>query len=297
MELRKREDLTAVAPTERQDRLVPQDADALAMELEMTRCRLTQALRIQDEYREMTALQRARIQFLEQKTSPAATAPARRDAVATAGERPALAPVRAPRLQRRDLVGPGGAVPTDEARRQQRLCQNPLCTVTPTVGRLYCSGSCATKHCWAEEKRMRKRERVETGTILPIDRSRLGQNLCQNPTCEREAGASGRYCSYSCAATHRNAVRRQQLAASREATETGEILLEPCPPEPAGGTLWQMEKNLIVNTLAQLNGNRTHAAHALGISIRTIRNKLREYRGADGPLSEDVGRVEAGADA
>jgi DNA-binding NtrC family response regulator len=40
-----------------------------------------------------------------------------------------------------------------------------------------------------------------------------------------------------------------------------------------------MEKELIVKTLDELKGNRTHAAKALGISIRTLRNKLNEYKG------------------
>jgi DNA-binding protein Fis len=35
---------------------------------------------------------------------------------------------------------------------------------------------------------------------------------------------------------------------------------------------------LIMHTLDRVKGNRTHAAKALGISIRTLRNKLREYR-------------------
>jgi Fis family transcriptional regulator len=38
-----------------------------------------------------------------------------------------------------------------------------------------------------------------------------------------------------------------------------------------------VERNLILATLRQTEGNRTHAANVLGISIRTMRNKLREY--------------------
>ena len=38
-----------------------------------------------------------------------------------------------------------------------------------------------------------------------------------------------------------------------------------------------VEMSLILATLRQTDGNRTHAAHLLGISIRTMRNKLREY--------------------
>jgi two-component system response regulator FlrC len=43
-----------------------------------------------------------------------------------------------------------------------------------------------------------------------------------------------------------------------------------------------MEKKLILKTLEGLEGNRTHAAKALGISIRTLRNKLKEYKGREG---------------
>jgi DNA-binding protein Fis len=39
-----------------------------------------------------------------------------------------------------------------------------------------------------------------------------------------------------------------------------------------------MEKKLIHLTLAETGGNRTRAAVMLGISLRTLRNKLREYR-------------------
>jgi transcriptional regulator with PAS, ATPase and Fis domain len=46
----------------------------------------------------------------------------------------------------------------------------------------------------------------------------------------------------------------------------------------AGYTVREMEKKLIFRTLKDVNDNRTHAAELLGISIRTLRNKLREYK-------------------
>jgi DNA-binding NtrC family response regulator len=44
-----------------------------------------------------------------------------------------------------------------------------------------------------------------------------------------------------------------------------------------GRSLESVEKELIVSTLDHCMGNRTHAANILGISIRTLRNKLKEY--------------------
>jgi len=44
--------------------------------------------------------------------------------------------------------------------------------------------------------------------------------------------------------------------------------------------LHEMEKRAILNALQQTNGNRTQAAEMLQISIRTLRNKLAEYREA-----------------
>jgi DNA-binding NtrC family response regulator len=47
-----------------------------------------------------------------------------------------------------------------------------------------------------------------------------------------------------------------------------------------GRTVAEVERDLILDTLDHCLGNRTHAAKILGISIRTLRNKLNEYSGA-----------------
>ena len=44
-----------------------------------------------------------------------------------------------------------------------------------------------------------------------------------------------------------------------------------------GRTVADVERDLIIETLDHCLGNRTHAANILGISIRTLRNKLRQY--------------------
>jgi DNA-binding NtrC family response regulator len=60
---------------------------------------------------------------------------------------------------------------------------------------------------------------------------------------------------------------------------------QPVAPEEPGGEgalavmpLHEMEKKLIIKSLDQTSGNRTRAAELLGISVRTLRNKLNEYR-------------------
>ena len=45
-----------------------------------------------------------------------------------------------------------------------------------------------------------------------------------------------------------------------------------------GKTISEVERDMIVNTLDHCLGNRTHAAKILGISIRTLRNKLNQYK-------------------
>jgi transcriptional regulator with AAA-type ATPase domain len=56
---------------------------------------------------------------------------------------------------------------------------------------------------------------------------------------------------------------------------------EPVSRAFVGRTVAEVERDLILETLRHCLGNRTHAANVLGISIRTLRNKLNEYA-ADG---------------
>jgi len=51
-----------------------------------------------------------------------------------------------------------------------------------------------------------------------------------------------------------------------------------CQCESLTGPLKNIEKKIIFNTLDKANGNRTHAAKTLGISVRTLRNKLNDYK-------------------
>ena len=56
-----------------------------------------------------------------------------------------------------------------------------------------------------------------------------------------------------------------------------------------GSTVGEIERELVLQTLLRCNGNRTHAARMLGLSIRTLRNKIRLYaaRGIDVPSPSD----------
>ena len=48
-------------------------------------------------------------------------------------------------------------------------------------------------------------------------------------------------------------------------------------PAAPGTPIRQIERQHLENTLALTDGNRTHAAEMLGISLRTLRNRIREY--------------------
>ena len=60
-----------------------------------------------------------------------------------------------------------------------------------------------------------------------------------------------------------------------------------------GRTVAEVEQDLILNTLDHCLGNRTHAANILGISIRTLRNKLKLYsdQGVDIPAPNQTAGV------
>jgi len=60
--------------------------------------------------------------------------------------------------------------------------------------------------------------------------------------------------------------------------------------EMVGKTVAEVECELILDTLDHCLGNRTHAANILGISIRTLRNKLKQYtdEGLNVPLPREM---------
>jgi DNA-binding NtrC family response regulator len=72
-----------------------------------------------------------------------------------------------------------------------------------------------------------------------------------------------------------------QLDAQRAAPAVAHATLaaETVTRALVGRTVADVERDLILETLKHCLGNRTHAANILGISIRTLRNKLNEYAG------------------
>jgi Bacterial regulatory protein, Fis family len=58
-----------------------------------------------------------------------------------------------------------------------------------------------------------------------------------------------------------------------------------------GSTVEEVERALVVQTLARCDGNRTQAARVLGLSIRTLRNKIRIYiaEGIEVPAHQEQG--------
>ncbi len=75
---------------------------------------------------------------------------------------------------------------------------------------------------------------------------------------------------------------RLDLAKTPPAVAHATLAAEQVTRALVGRTVADVERDLILETLKHCLGNRTHAANILGISIRTLRNKLNEY--ADGGL-------------
>jgi DNA-binding NtrC family response regulator len=67
------------------------------------------------------------------------------------------------------------------------------------------------------------------------------------------------------------------------APETPAASLAPNEVVPLliGSTVGEVERELVLQTLARCDGNRTRASRVLGVSVRTLRNKIRLYS-ADG---------------
>ncbi len=87
-----------------------------------------------------------------------------------------------------------------------------------------------------------------------------------------------------------NTIHRAVLLSTGDTIDAIELAGSTEPPTPSrqatgvaglvGRTMDDVERDLILQTLSHTLGNRTHAATILGISIRALRNKLRDYAAA-----------------
>jgi hypothetical protein len=66
--------------------------------------------------------------------------------------------------------------------------------------------------------------------------------------------------------------------ASQNLEERPGFSMDEAIPYLVGHTISEIERELILHTLLRHRGNRTHAAKILGISIRCLRDKCREYK-------------------
>jgi len=73
----------------------------------------------------------------------------------------------------------------------------------------------------------------------------------------------------------------------------GRTLAGQGPGGLVGRTVADVERDLIIDTLEHCLGNRTHAANILGISIRTLRNKLKQYGESGVPVPPASGEERA----
>lgn len=81
-----------------------------------------------------------------------------------------------------------------------------------------------------------------------------------------------------------NIIERTVVLDFADQIESEHLCLESVSPEKpkvdltTGLTIHEMEKRLILSTLEEHSQNRTKSASVLGISVRTLRNKLQEYQ-------------------
>jgi DNA-binding NtrC family response regulator len=145
--------------------------------------------------------------------------------------------------------------------------------------------------------------RERPGDILPLARYFLDRYAEANKLGDKRlsAAAEGQLMRYGWRGNVRelqNIMHRAVLLSAGTLIDTADLELELAPasttslpnaPPLAGDTVTreittlvgrrmeEVEQALILETLRHCLGNRTHAANILGISIRALRNKLRDY--------------------
>lgn len=130
--------------------------------------------------------------------------------------------------------------------------------------------------------RMRPKD-IELLSRLFVDASCAENSIASKQLCD---SALAKLLSWSWPGNVRelqNVLERSALLCTEQNMQSEHILINNyvAPSEPAlgpGMTVGEAEKLLIMKTLEFTEQNRTKAAQMLGISIRTLRNKLNEYK-------------------
>jgi DNA-binding NtrC family response regulator len=93
-------------------------------------------------------------------------------------------------------------------------------------------------------------------------------------------------------AIHADSAAMYAGSAAIQAGSAGQTVSPVYKNQLVGRTVSEVEKDLILGTLDYCLGNRTQAAHILGISIRTLRNKLKQYALEQDALEKTVEAME-----
>jgi len=119
------------------------------------------------------------------------------------------------------------------------------------------------------------------GAVLELDRNTLHRVVL--PSTGTEIGVDG--------ILSPDGARLDQTRGTDVAVQAA-MAAEQVTRNLVGRTVAEVERNLILETLKHCLGNRTHAANILGISIRTLRNKLNEYAADGSPIPPPHGGSE-----
>ncbi len=132
-------------------------------------------------------------------------------------------------------------------------------------------------------------ERPEDIRLLALHFAKISSLLNSKPTVTFDGAALNKIAGWKWPGNVReleNVIERAVLLASDGLITSEHIQIDDAVESPSqiaapavvGTTIGEMEKQLILGTLKHTLNNRTQAAHLLGISVRTLRNKLKEYR-------------------
>ena len=137
--------------------------------------------------------------------------------------------------------------------------------------------------------------RERSGDILPLThyflkKSAIENNLPKKGLVPAAENALLRYPWPGNVRELENTIERAVLLAEGETIQPEDLLpdepqetVEAASGEQDDLSLKRMEKRMIHAALDRHGGNRTHAAKVLGISVRTLRNKLNEYKKTERP--------------